>query len=265
MVWALDYLGANPQCVIQHYEWRASFASRPGVTDGWNNGRLVERYGWHRCATVIDPIQPDGRLLSHHGLSVAERCRAVLPTDVKLEERTSVANRGVFRHWMTCDDWGEWVEERQRGTNFPDCEASSRLAEEWLEHFLAMPETFWSVIVLIANRRPTKTAPSTISGRAYAGGGRGHSSWCSCCTASQVSPIPASLTVHGCGPSPPGVPHLHGAPRYAPGGPAPHPTTARAAAAGAVVAEAAAEAAVVEARVRTNNCVGAHARAATRA
>ena len=143
MVWALDYLGANPQCVIQHYEWRASFAGRPGVTDGWNNGELIQEYGWHQCATVIDPIQPDGRLLSHHGLTMAERCRSVLPADVKLEERTSVANRGVFRHWMTCDEWGEWVEHRQRGTDYPDCEGSARLAEEWMEHFHGMPETFY--------------------------------------------------------------------------------------------------------------------------
>ena len=143
MVWALDYLGANPQCVIQHYEWRASSASRPGVTDGWNNGGLIKRYGWHKCATVIDPIQPDGQLLSDHGLTVAERCRAVLPADVKLEENTSVANRGVFRHWMTCDEWGEWVEDRRTG--YPDCETSARLAEEWLEHHHGMPENFWTI------------------------------------------------------------------------------------------------------------------------
>ena len=145
MLWALDYLGANPQCVVQNYEWRASFGSRPDVTDGWNNGKLIERYGWHRCATAIDPMQPDGRLLSDHGLSVAERCRAVLPADIKLEEETSTDNGGVFRHWLTCDEWGEWVEEYQRGTNFPDCMGSARIAEEWLEHFHGMPETYWRI------------------------------------------------------------------------------------------------------------------------
>lgn len=143
MVWALDYLGANPQCVVQHYEWRAHHASRPGVSDGWNNYRLRNQFGWHKCATVIDPIQPNGRLLSDRGLSVAERCRAVLPADVKLEEDTSVANRGVFRHWMTCDEWGAWVEDLRTGA--ADCENSARLAEEWMEHFHAMPENFWSI------------------------------------------------------------------------------------------------------------------------
>ncbi|MCE2512590.1 MAG: hypothetical protein J4F50_08585 [Acidimicrobiia bacterium] len=145
MVWALDYLGANPQCVVQHYEWRAHHASRPGVSDGWNNGRLRNRYGWHRCATVVDPMQPDGRMLSDHGLSIAERCRAVLPADIKLEEKTSVANRGMFRHWMTCNEWGEWVEDRMRGTDLPDCEGSARLAEEWMEHHHGMPENFWTM------------------------------------------------------------------------------------------------------------------------
>ena len=141
MVWAIDYLGANPQCVTQHYQWRAHAASQPGVSDGYNNAGLVNRYGWHRCATVIDPIQPDGRLLSDHGLSMAERCRTILPTDVELE--TDLRYLEPVRDGLDCDEWGAWVESRQ--LRYSDCDRSARLAEEWLEHFIEMPERYWRI------------------------------------------------------------------------------------------------------------------------
>ena len=140
MVWALDYLGANDTCVLANYRERISRGNQPGVSNGYNNGRLIGQYGWHRCATVIDPIQEDGRLLSEHGLTTAERCRAVLPADVELETKIKV---NADRHGLNCDEWGEWVEDG--GTSFPDCDYSARLAEEWLEHYIGMHE-YYSVI-----------------------------------------------------------------------------------------------------------------------
>ncbi len=128
MVWALDYLGANEVCVIeQYFDYALSTAEYPEAT-----------YGWHNCATIIDPMQPDGRLLSEHTPSMAERCRAVLPEDVELEERI---NRGVIRDGLDCDEWGAWVEARR--TSYPACDRSARLAEEWLEHYIGMPERYW--------------------------------------------------------------------------------------------------------------------------
>ena len=137
MVWALDYLGANDTCVLGNYRERIDRGNRPGVSNGYMNGGLTGQYGWHRCATVIDPTQDDGRLLSEHGLTMAERCRAVLPADVELEERI---DRGVIRDGMNCDEWGEWVEGRSTG--FADCDRSARLAEEWLEHYIDMHERY---------------------------------------------------------------------------------------------------------------------------
>ena len=76
----VELLGADPGCVIEQYRKQAEQAD-----DGLD---LPERnaYGWHRCATVIDPEQPDGSLLSETpGITLAERCRAVLPEDIQLE------------------------------------------------------------------------------------------------------------------------------------------------------------------------------------
>ena len=141
MLWALDYLGAHPACVVQQYEWRAYYGSQPGVTDGYNNTGLRERFGWHRCSTVIDPIQPNGhRLLSEQGLTMAERCRAMLPADAELDARISdLSNprRGELIEGLDCDEWGSQIEGRH--VSYPDCDRSARLAEEWLEHHIGMP------------------------------------------------------------------------------------------------------------------------------
>ena len=148
MVWALDYLGASESCVLTNYVDRAVEESQPGVSDH-SRSRIKDKYGWHRCATVVDPVQSDGRLLSEHGLTVAERCRAVLPADVKLE---FVIKLGLTQDRLpnyerhdnaTCDEWGAWVEGR--GVLYEEeCDRSARLAEEWLEHYIGMPEPYWS-------------------------------------------------------------------------------------------------------------------------
>ena len=139
MVWALDYLGADDICVLTNYEERLVKGTQPGVSDGYQNYRLKDQYGWHSCATIIDPVQSDGRLLSEHGLTMAERCRAVLPADVELEDHANLPN---VTYGMTCDEWGEWVEQRHLGAKV--CDGSARLAEEWLEHYIGMPERYWT-------------------------------------------------------------------------------------------------------------------------
>ena len=139
MVWALDYLGADDSCVITNYFERLTRGTQPGVSDGYQNYKLKDQYGWHSCATIIDPVQSDGRLLSEHGLTMAERCRAVLPSDVELEDHAKLPN---VTHGMTCDEWGEWVEQRHLGAKV--CDGSARLAEEWLEHYIGMPERYWT-------------------------------------------------------------------------------------------------------------------------
>ena len=145
MTWALDYLGANENCVINIYYGRVQ-EERQGISSDDHRVRLINEYGWHRCATVIDPVQPDGRLLSEHGLSMAERCRAVLPTGVKLEYKDNprlIDGVIVYEHHenVSCDEWGAYVEGRGV-LGQEDCDASARLSEEWLEHYINMPERF---------------------------------------------------------------------------------------------------------------------------
>ena len=140
MIWAVDYLGAEPQCVTAQYRRRIEAAV--GATDGVNNYKLVHRVGWHRCPTVIDPIQPDGRLLSAHTTSVADRCRVVLPPDAELEFRIP---NGQMREGLTCDTWAERVDRKAGTSAYTAHFYSARLAEEWLEHFIGMPVRYGSL------------------------------------------------------------------------------------------------------------------------
>ena len=141
MVWALDYLGADEACVLENFRERIQRGNNPDVAERYNDSRLINRFGWHKCASVIDPIQADGRLLSEHGLTMAERCRAVLPDNVDLEwyETIHVVNDG-----LDCDSWGAWVESLRSGVT-RNCRNSARLAEEWLEHHIGMPELFYRI------------------------------------------------------------------------------------------------------------------------
>ena len=129
-----------PQCVTDQYRQRIEAAA--GVTDGINNYKLLHRFGWHRCPTVIDPIQPDGRLLSAHAPSVADRCRAVLPPDVQLEWwvlRTDLTGG------LDCDTWAERVDRKAGRSAYTAHFYSARLAEEWIEHFIGMPVLYGSL------------------------------------------------------------------------------------------------------------------------
>ena len=134
MTWALDHLAADEICVVEVYAVRA----REESTNYRDS--LPGEYGWHQCASVIDPRQPDGRLLSEQpGITVTDRCRAVLPADIELEYNEG-GRRDARRDGLSCDEWGAWAESRRTG--YETCDHSALLAEEWLEHYIGMPESY---------------------------------------------------------------------------------------------------------------------------
>ena len=122
MTWALDHLAADEICVIERYFTRA-------LEESTNyRDSLPGEYGWHQCASVIDPRQPDGRLLSEQpGITVADRCRAVLPADTDLEYYEG-GRRDGRRGGLSCDEWGAWAESRR--TSYETCDHSALLAEK---------------------------------------------------------------------------------------------------------------------------------------
>ena len=159
MKWPLDYLGAHPICVVDNeYAERVRIFIRTGSTIG----AAQNQHGWHNCSSVIDPmvIQPPddrgndvGYRLSDTGLSLADRCRAVLPEDVVLETRYgNTLSDGTARPptrfepgHAGCDDWAEYVEGRieLRLSYMPDCVRSARLAQEWMEHHYGVHERYY--------------------------------------------------------------------------------------------------------------------------
>ena len=174
MKWALDYLGADPQCVINEYYDRVAAARRaamsaPGAAEPY---KLRDLHAWHNCATVIDPYLvgvelPAGRdndvglrLSDTPGITLAERCRAVLPPDVQLE-RSWYQQRGpdgdsifapppsgyLFEPGHAgCDAWAAWYTPSPSSPTtrrfYPVCSAAARLAEEWMEHYRDLPEHY---------------------------------------------------------------------------------------------------------------------------
>ena len=153
MKWALDFLGAHPWCVINEYTDKVN-----AHTTGQAPPRDInDRHGWHRCATVIDPIDPivgtpdpgrdndAGVLLSHSGISLAEQCRRVLPADVQLESKVRRGSEEVQRFGSDCDAWAAWIDDRIGADAFRVCDRSARLAEEWMEHHYLIPEQYHTV------------------------------------------------------------------------------------------------------------------------
>ena len=151
MKWPLDYLGARPSCMLGEYLDRIEAGSRAGLYVG----DIANVHGWHNCATVIDPLVGEvpedgtdvGLRLSDTGMSLAERCRAVLPEDVMLETGYKLSGTPPTRFapgHAGCDDWAEYVEDRlaSRFSYFPDCYRSWRLASEWMEHHYGVDERY---------------------------------------------------------------------------------------------------------------------------
>ena len=153
---ALDYLGARPECVLGAYTGRVNYSNSAPNSYSENYG--AENHGWHLCATVIDPIITDlpsplpendvgYRLSDTPGITLAERCRAVLTIpfpDIELESRWSYSgNRPPTEFGQDCDAWAAYIESRREYRIQPQCEASMRLAEEWMEHHHGQPERYF--------------------------------------------------------------------------------------------------------------------------
>ena len=163
MKWSLDYLGAHPNCVISEYYARVAAAP----TNRVEPDTFREQHGWHNCVTVIDPHIPGVQLpqdrtndvglrLSDTGITLAERCRVVLPADIQLEKRWltqeyDFENRASIYYQPEdyyfeaghagCDAWAAWAQSLRGGDRYPICRDSAVLAEEWLEHYIGRPET----------------------------------------------------------------------------------------------------------------------------
>ena len=149
---ALDYLGADPICVGNEYRARFQYYLRAG--SGANASYAKENFGWHNCATVIDPmignppaerVSDIGYRLSDTGLPLAERCRAVLTDpfpDILLESREPLS-QPTMRFGQDCDAWANWVVEGGLARSAPGCNESSSLAEEWMEHHYGQHEHYF--------------------------------------------------------------------------------------------------------------------------
>ena len=158
MKWSLDYLGAHPNCVIEAYYDRA-VAAPAGRAEPYS---FRERHGWHNCATVIDPHIPGVQLpkdrendvglrLSDTGITLAERCRVVLPADIQLEKRVGVRKNTTSKAEPASTTSRKTITSKRgtpgatpgrhgrslsgTATGYPICRDSAFLAEEWVEHY----------------------------------------------------------------------------------------------------------------------------------
>ena len=149
---ALDYLGAYPRCVLDIYTKRINYYI--GAGGGTNASYAAENFGWHLCATVIDPIVVDlpenrpatdvgYRLSDIAGITTAERCRIVLTDpypDIQLETRSSGE---PTRFGSDCDAWAVYIDGHKMSRRSPKCLVSLSLAEEWMEHVHDMHELYF--------------------------------------------------------------------------------------------------------------------------
>ena len=129
MTWPLDYLGAHESCVLGEYTLRYQQYARSGVT-----GPAASPYGWHNCATVINPDPSDTTS------SLEQRCEAVLPADVDLETRPDFlvtyyddGNQDVevvpSRSGVSCAEWAQSLAMSEY------CPMLSELATQWMQHY----------------------------------------------------------------------------------------------------------------------------------
>ncbi|MCY4666315.1 MAG: hypothetical protein OXC00_16810, partial [Acidimicrobiaceae bacterium] len=142
---ALDYLGANTECVIDAYTERLKYLLARG--SGADEDYAREAFSWIRCATVIDPIVEAGHLLSETpGMTLAERCRAVLTDphpDIELESGWFAnGDPPKYRVGQDCDAWA--AEKETINQSFAKCHAASSLAQQWMEHVHGQPERYYS-------------------------------------------------------------------------------------------------------------------------
>ena len=154
MKWPIDYLGARPSCVVGEYTRRLEHFAKTGdfIVSA------PERFGWHNCVTAIDPPAPGaaltdggndiGRRLSDTGVTLAERCRLVLPDDVILETKFTRPFMRFEAGHAGCDAWAAWIEDgildpRGGVSKMPECWRSVNLAQEWMEYHSGVPENYF--------------------------------------------------------------------------------------------------------------------------
>ena len=167
MKWAVDYLGAHPECVVGEYYARVTTSRRVTPANQAEPGYLWNDYGWHNCATVIDPyiagvVVPDGRdndvglrLSDTSGITLTERCRTVLPSDIELEtyryhqdaNGDRIGEPGYHPYepgHAGCAEWAEAVESNYWFVHgdYPDCSRSASLAAQWMQHYHNRPVNY---------------------------------------------------------------------------------------------------------------------------
>ena len=113
--WALTHLEADEACVLDQYTKliKALAEIRGSDPDGAKTNAAEDLYGWHNCATVIDPDPDDGR-------SLAAKCES-LPEVRKT--RTAL--------YGSCAEWAE--AEMAISGSTPNCSASTALLFAWMK------------------------------------------------------------------------------------------------------------------------------------
>ena len=135
MVWALDYLGADETCVLDQYRKHLERLAESDATPDMG----LRIFRWQNCASVVNPDPGDTTS------TLGERCRAVLPPDVVLQEDnwveitfdddgTEHAVAHVGRSGVTCEEW----DVSKDITSV--CAMVSALATEWMQHHYQAPD-----------------------------------------------------------------------------------------------------------------------------
>ena len=112
---ALSHLGADEACVLDQYtKLIAALADIDDRGDITAQADAAEdAYGWHNCATIINPDPGDGR-------SLAAKCEA-LPE----------VSEYVAGFYNSCAEWADEYLAIRRYT--PNCSANTGLAIMWIE------------------------------------------------------------------------------------------------------------------------------------
>ena len=111
---ALSHLGADEACVLDQYtKLINALADIDGGDITAQANAAEDAYGWHNCASVIDPDPTDGR-------SLAEKCEA-LPA--VRESRSAL--------YGSCAEWAEVQMSISAST--PICSASTALLFAWMK------------------------------------------------------------------------------------------------------------------------------------
>ena len=109
---ALSHLGADEACVLdQHTKLINALADIEGGDITAQTNAAEDAYGWHRCASVIDPDPTDGRTLT-------EKCEALPDTKADID--------------LLYGSCAEWAESRPP-TSTPICSASRSLLFAWMD------------------------------------------------------------------------------------------------------------------------------------